>query len=97
MQKGASYMFGKRLAYEYAGGYGEEQRTPPWLRHRWSHRHPGSSDARRGQGSSGPSRDEWRGWTPPWLSEEWRGAPFVGLDRGRGAVGPRGPFGFGGV
>ena len=43
-------MFGKRFAYEYAG-YGEEQRTPPWLRHRWSHR----PDARRGQGSYGPS------------------------------------------
>ncbi len=89
-------MFGKRFAYEYAGGYGEEQRTPPWLRHRWSHRHPGFSDARRGQGSSGPSRNEWGGWTPPWLSEEWRGPHFFGMHRGRGPFGPRGPFGFGG-
>ncbi len=88
-------MFGKRFAYEYAG-YGEEQRTPPWLRHRWSHRHPGFSDARRGQGSYGPSRDEWGGWTPPWLSEEWRRPHFFGMHRGRGPFGPRGPFGFGG-
>ena len=89
-------MFGKRFAYEYAGGYGEEQRTPPWLRHRWSHRHPGFSDARRGQGPSGPSRNEWGGWTPPWLSEEWRRPHFFGMHRGRGPFGPRGPFGFGG-
>ena len=81
-------MFGKRFAYEYAG-YGEEQRTPPWLRHRWSHR----PDARREQGSCGPSRDEWGGWTPPWLSEEWRRPHFFGMHRGRGPFGSRGPFG----
>lgn len=79
-------MFGKRFAYEYAG-YGEEQRTPPWLRHRWSHRHPG-------RGFSGPSQGEWGGWTPPWLSEEWRRPHFFGMRRG--PFGPRGPFGFGG-
>ena len=81
-------MFGKRFAYEYAG-YGEEQGTPPWLRHRWSHRHPGFSDVRRS-----PSQGEWGGWTPPWLSEEWRRPHFFGMRRG--PFGPRGPFGFGG-
>ena len=86
-------MFGKRFAYGYAG-YGEEQRTPPWLRHRWSHRHPRFFDARRGRGFSGPSQGEWGGWTPPWLSEEWRGPHFFGMRRG--PFGPRGPFGFGG-
>ena len=37
-QKGASYMFGNRFAFEYSG-YGEEQGAPPWLRHRGRHAH----------------------------------------------------------
>ncbi len=80
-------MFGKRFAYEYAG-YGEEQRTAPWLRHRWSHRYPRFAGARRGQ------EGKWGGWTPPWLSEEWRRPHFFGMRRG--PFGPRGPFGSGG-
>jgi DNA-binding PadR family transcriptional regulator len=89
-------MFGKQFAYEYAG-YGEEQRTPPWLRQRGHHRHPHFSGMRRRYGFFGPAQSEWGGrWTPPWLSEEWQRPHFFGMRRGRGPFGPRGPHGFGG-
>src|SRR6266851_9206197 len=91
-QKGTSYMFGNRFAYEYSD-YGEEQGAPPWLRHRGHHGH--HHGRHHGHGPFGQNR--WgKGWTPPWLQEEWRGPQFFGMHKGRGPFGHGGPFGSGG-
>jgi DNA-binding PadR family transcriptional regulator len=44
-----------------------------------------------------PAGEDWEGWTPPWMQEEWHGPgphPRVFIGRfGRHFFGPRGPFG----
>src|SRR5712692_5100220 len=92
MQKGASYMSGKRFAYQYSG-YGEEQGVPPWLRHRGRNAHFSGLHHRHGPFSY--PQDRWgESWTPTWLQEESRRPHFFGMHRGRGPSGPGGPFGF---
>src|SRR2546429_3105755 len=91
-QKGASYMFGNKFAFEYSG-YGDEPGGPPWLQHRGRHAH------HRGwhHGHRPFAQSKWgRGWTPPWLQAEWQGPHFFGMRKGRGPFGHGGPFGPGG-
>src|SRR5207302_250071 len=87
-QKGVSYMFGDKFAFEYSG-YGEGPGVPPWLRDRERHTH------HYGHGPFG--KNKWgKVRTPPWLQEEWQGPQFFGMRKGRGPFGHGGPFGPGG-